>query len=134
MADASTPLVGNDGGGAAGASEGNHTNGRATHSGSDGDGASLAAKAAGHKGRGSTFLSPALLLELRAWSALAWPVSLTILARLSQIMTDVSFLGHLGTEELAGGSLALVWMVVTSTFVWQVRCVCVQAGVLRRRS
>jgi len=49
-----------------------------------------------------------------------WPMSVSIACRLALIITDVSILGHLGTTYLAGASLAQVWQIVTSTFIWQV--------------
>ena len=60
--------------------------------------------------------------KIRSYCAgcLQWPMSLSIACRLALLITDVAILGHLGTSFLAGASLAQVWQIVTSTFIWQV--------------
>lgn len=60
----------------------------------------------------------AVLAEADAWWKLLWPLLLTSVARLSLPVIDAGFVGHLGTLQLAGASLAGVWINVTSGWVW----------------
>eukprot|EP00051_Salpingoeca_urceolata_P011213 m.138516 g.138516 ORF g.138516 m.138516 type:complete len:103 (-) comp17033_c0_seq2:1649-1957(-) len=45
--------------------------------------------------------------------------------------TDVAFVGHLGVDELAGSSLAAIWMQICLTCIWgfsdALRVLCSQA-------
>jgi len=56
--------------------------------------------------------------EADAWWALVWPLGLMAAARLSLLVIDQAFVGHLGTPELAGASLAGVWIDVISGWMW----------------
>jgi MATE family multidrug resistance protein len=56
--------------------------------------------------------------ELGVMWSICWPVALSSFCRLVMALTDVSVLGHLGTDYLAGCALAWVWMDITLTFVW----------------
>lgn len=58
-------------------------------------------------------------IELKVWSALAWPVGISILARNAQPIVDLMFLGRLGTQELAAASVAQMWLVIVSAWVWK---------------
>ncbi|MFC0218520.1 MATE family efflux transporter [Pseudochelatococcus lubricantis] len=49
---------------------------------------------------------PAWRRELRATSALGWPLVLTTLAQMAITVTDVIFIGRLGSQSLAAGTLA----------------------------
>lgn len=49
--------------------------------------------------------------------SLAWPVALNSLFWQAMALTDLAVLGHLGTDELAGASLAAIWQSITSTFL-----------------
>ena len=55
----------------------------------------------------NSFVHPTVLVELKAMFNLAWPVALATIARMAMYNTDAAFLGHLGVDQLAGGSLAL---------------------------
>eukprot|EP01138_Halocafeteria_seosinensis_P002301 gb/GECG01002357.1/.p1 GENE.gb/GECG01002357.1/~~gb/GECG01002357.1/.p1 ORF type:complete len:174 (+),score=22.85 gb/GECG01002357.1/:1-522(+) len=55
--------------------------------------------------------------EARKWWSLAWPLGITIGARLSLVLTDVAILGHLGTDYLSASSLANIWILFTSSFM-----------------
>ena len=46
--------------------------------------------------------------EAAIWFGIAWPAAITILARLSMVLTDLAFLGHLSTDALAAASSASV--------------------------
>lgn len=59
------------------------------------------------------------IIELKTWSALAWPVGISILARNAQPIVDLMFLGRLGTKELAAASVAQMWLVIVSSWVWK---------------
>eukprot|EP01084_Bolivina_argentea_P000574 1075_1 len=48
----------------------------------------------------------------------AWPVTLATVARISMYNIDIAFLGHLGTSQLAGASLAMMCGNVVSTFLF----------------
>lgn len=56
--------------------------------------------------------------EADAWWALVWPLGLMAAARLSLLVIDQGFVGHLGTPELAGASLAGLWIDVISGWMW----------------
>lgn len=47
------------------------------------------------------------------------PAAFTSLFRVLIGFTDISFLGHLGTAELAGSSLATVWCVITTACLFR---------------
>ena len=83
--------------------------------------------------------------EAAIWFGIAWPAAITILARLSMVLTDLAFLGHF-VHRCAGGRqlckrtctallcsnswgapcrsgtvsarCVQIWMGVTSTFLW----------------
>ncbi len=50
---------------------------------------------------------------------LAWPCALSILARIAMGLTDLAVLGHLDTESLAAAAAALIWLNVTSQFLFR---------------
>jgi multidrug resistance protein, MATE family len=56
--------------------------------------------------------------EADKWWAMMWPLAVTAAARLSLLVIDQGFLGYLGTTELAGASLAGIWIDVTSGWLW----------------
>jgi len=56
--------------------------------------------------------------EAGAWWGLVWPLGLTAAFRLSLVVIDQAFVGHLGTPELAGAALAGVWIDVVSGWMW----------------
>jgi len=55
--------------------------------------------------------------ELRQMAGMAIQLSLRGIVRQVLTTTDAAFLGHLGTKQLAGVSLAAMWQGVPSTFV-----------------
>ena len=70
--------------------------------------------------------------ELSTLLTIASPISLSILCRTAQSLTDLSFLGHLSTTALAGSSAALLWMGLTSAILYRafgtaVNTLCAQA-------
>ena len=70
--------------------------------------------------------------ELPEWWAIAWPVCLTNLCRTGMTLTDVSVLGHLGTDYLKAASLGGVWssmafVIVNQGFVSALSTLCAQA-------
>ena len=52
--------------------------------------------------------------ELREVVAIGTPVAFTLLARFLTDFTDLSILGHLGTEYLAACSFSLIWINLTT--------------------
>ena len=76
---------------------------------------------------------PLLLGELRAQAALALPLAFTLLCRFAQGFVDLAVVGHLlGTDALAGASLALTFLfaltnVVTSSCGDATAALCAQA-------
>ena len=50
--------------------------------------------------------------------AIAWPVALSFVCRIGMSVTDLAFLGHLSTDSLASAAMALIWMNVSSNFVY----------------
>ena len=70
--------------------------------------------------------------ELNTLVSIAYPIALATLCRAAQSMTDLSFLGHLSTDYLAGSSAALLWMSLTSAILYRafgaaVNTLCAQA-------
>ena len=70
--------------------------------------------------------------ELSTLINIAYPIALATLCRAAQMMTDLSFLGHLSTDYLAGSSAALLWMSLTSAILYRafgaaVNTLCAQA-------
>ena len=70
--------------------------------------------------------------ELYTLVGIAYPIALATLCRAAQMMTDLSFLGHLSTDYLAGSSAALLWMSLTSAILYRafgaaVNTLCAQA-------
>ena len=70
--------------------------------------------------------------EVHTLVAIAYPIALSALCRAAQAMTDISFLGHLSTDYLAGSSAALLWMSLTSAILYRafgaaVNTLCAQA-------
>jgi MATE family multidrug resistance protein len=64
--------------------------------------------------------------------SIASPIALSILCRTAQSLTDLSFLGHLSTDYLAGSSAAFLWMNITSAILYRafgtsVNTLCAQA-------
>lgn len=72
----------------------------------------LAAAAGGERGGGEW------RAEARATLALAWPIALTNLSQFALTLTDVLFLGRLGTEALAAATLGanLYWGLLAPAF------------------
>ena len=71
-------------------------------------------------------------VELSTLLTIAYPIALSILCRTAQSLTDLSFLGHLSTDALAGSSAALLWMNLTSAVLYRafgtaVNTLCAQA-------
>lgn len=64
-------------------------------------------------------LSSATSAELREWWRLCWPTAIAILARNLQPVTDLAFLGRLGTEELGAASVATMLTSVTAAWIWK---------------
>ena len=62
---------------------------------------------------------PILVEELSLLLALAWPTGIASLARQLVSVADVAILGRLGTQYLAGASIAQIWIVSTQGFIWQ---------------
>ena len=70
--------------------------------------------------------------ELPEWWQIAWPVCLTNLCRTGMTLTDVSVLGHFGTDYLKAASLGGVWssmafVIVNQGFVSALATLCAQA-------
>eukprot|EP00486_Rosalina_sp_Unknown_P012220 CAMPEP_0201578444 /NCGR_PEP_ID=MMETSP0190_2-20130828/25312_1 /ASSEMBLY_ACC=CAM_ASM_000263 /TAXON_ID=37353 /ORGANISM="Rosalina sp." /LENGTH=196 /DNA_ID=CAMNT_0048011627 /DNA_START=19 /DNA_END=605 /DNA_ORIENTATION=+ len=69
--------------------------------------------------------------ELKIMIKLAIPISITSIARICMWNTDQIFLGHLGTTQLAGASLADTCMEILTMFVntpaWSLNGLCSQA-------
>jgi len=69
--------------------------------------------------------------EAKIMFKLAIPVSITSIARIAMWNTDQIFLGHLGTKQLAGASLADTCMEILTMFVytpaWSLNGLCSQA-------
>lgn len=70
--------------------------------------------------------------EARKLATLAWPVILSMMTRFLINLIDIAVLGHLGTDELSGASLALIWITVTMVplqrgFANAVNALCSQA-------
>jgi len=59
-----------------------------------------------------------LASEFSIFLSISWPIALSMFCRLVMALTDASILGYLGTEFLAGCSVAWVWMDITGTFSW----------------
>ena len=57
--------------------------------------------------------------ELRSIWRLGWPVALAFLFRIAMSVTDVAVLGHKDTDYLAGAASALIWINVTSAFLYR---------------
>ena len=62
---------------------------------------------------------PILREELSLLLALAWPTGIASLARQLVSVADVAILGRLGTQYLAGASIAQIFIVATQGFIWQ---------------
>ena len=60
----------------------------------------------------------------RAWTEakqlihLSWPVAFATLARLAIYTTDTAFVGHIGTDQLSGVTLAQSWTQFLAVIVW----------------
>ena len=92
-----------------------------------------------HKGAPAARHSPAGALspissrdELVTLVGIAYPIALSTLCRAAQMLTDLSFLGHLSTDYLAASSAALLWMALTSAILYRafgaaVNTLCAQA-------
>lgn len=76
-------------------------------------------------------LSPSFRKEVATWLQIAWPTALTLASGMAMSLTNVSILGHLGTDYLSAASLANVWMFITSAIIWTMgdalRMLCSQA-------
>ena len=58
-------------------------------------------------------------LELRRWVVLCIPTAVMLMCRMLMGMTDLAFVGHLGTNELAAASLVIVYASLVSSVVFQ---------------
>ena len=56
--------------------------------------------------------------ELKQILNLAWPVSTSTIAQIAMYNIDTAFLGHLGTDQLSGASLASMVAELLSTFLY----------------
>ncbi|KAG2423423.1 hypothetical protein HXX76_015294 [Chlamydomonas incerta] len=66
--------------------------------------------------------SAGVLQDMAAQAALAWPLVLNLLAAYSTSIISFSFVGHLGTLELAGAALGNSFVGITARYVLQGLC------------
>ena len=58
-------------------------------------------------------------VELGRWVVLCIPTAITLMCRMLMGMTDLAFVGHLGTNELAAASLVIVYAGLVTSVVYQ---------------
>lgn len=63
--------------------------------------------------------APSAKDELRSIWRLGWPVAMALLFRVAMSVTDVAVLGHKDTDFLAASAAALIWINVTSAFLYR---------------
>lgn len=59
------------------------------------------------------------LVAIGQWFDLWWPISLNTVLRMGFLVIDLSFLGHLGTKELAGAAVGNSFIFLTAASLWR---------------
>ena len=57
--------------------------------------------------------------EFKRWLTLSIPTAIMLMLRMAMGMTDLAFVGHIGTQELAAASLVIVYTSLLSAFLLQ---------------